>query len=82
MRPIASFSAMFVWAVLIIAIVGVAVSVAQGMQVPSVAWAIVAGGAAAALMRLQCRQADNIRALKAARARREHTANRGKNDHT
>lgn len=82
MRPIASFSAMFVWAVLIIAVVGVAVSVAQGMRVPSVAWAIVAGGAAAALIRLQCRQADNIRALKAARARREHTANRGKDDHT
>ncbi|MCY4583967.1 MAG: hypothetical protein OXE50_14410 [Chloroflexi bacterium] len=82
MRPISSFSAMFLWATLIIAVVGVAVSLTQGAWVPSVAWAIVAGGAAAALMRVQCRQADNIRALKAARARREHSANRDKNDHT
>ncbi|BDQ24124.1 hypothetical protein RQN9TF_33215 (plasmid) [Rhodococcus qingshengii] len=40
MRPIASFSAMFVWAILLIAVVGIAVSLTQGAWAPTVAWAI------------------------------------------
>ena len=64
MKPIASFGAMFLWAVLLIAGVGVAASLTQVEWVPVLAWAIVAGGAAAALIRLR-RQVGGTRALDA-----------------
>ncbi len=79
MKPIASFSAMFLWAVLLIAIVGIAGSLTQVMWIPALAWVIVAGGAIAGLMRLHRGRTGSTRALKAARARREHRANRDKN---
>ncbi|MFF1555567.1 hypothetical protein ACFVX3_31560 [Rhodococcus erythropolis] len=76
MRPITSFSAMFLWAVLLIASVGVGVNVAQSMWVPALAWTIVVGGAIACLIRLQHRRAVSTRVLKAARGQREQRANR------
>ncbi|MGK2241694.1 MAG: hypothetical protein ACI9JD_004270 [Rhodococcus sp. (in: high G+C Gram-positive bacteria)] len=81
MKPVASFSAMFLWAILLIAVVGIAVSLTQVEWVPVLAWAIVAGGAAAGLVRLQHRQVGGTRALDA-RERRERRADRRRNDHT
>ena len=78
MKPIASFSAMFLWAILLIAVVGVAVSLSQMTRIPALSWAIVTGGAAGGLIRLQHRQGGNARAPKAVRTRRPH---RAKNNH-
>jgi hypothetical protein len=80
-RPIASFSAMFVWAILLIAVVGIAVSLTQGAWAPTVAWAIVASAAAAGLIRLRHRQIGSTRTLRAVPARRIHRAKHDKNDH-
>lgn len=61
MKPVARFIALFLWAILLIAIVGIAVSLAHMVWLPLLAWAIVAGGAAAGLIRLQHRPAGSTR---------------------
>ncbi|WP_195849641.1 hypothetical protein [Rhodococcus sp. AQ5-07] len=76
MKPIASFSATFLWAILLIAVVGITVSLTQMAWISALAWAIVAAGTAAGLIRLQHRHAGNTRARKAARTRRQHRATR------
>lgn len=80
MKPVASFSAMFLWAILLIAGAGIAVNLTQVEWVPVLAWAIVAGGTAASLIRLH-RQVGSTRALHA-RERRERRADRRRNDRT
>lgn len=80
MKPVARFIALFLWAILLIAIVGVAVSLAHMGWVPLLSWAIGVGAAIAALIRLHRGRTGSTHALKAARARREHRANRNRND--
>lgn len=63
MKPVASFSAMFLWAILLVALVGITVNLTQVEWVPVLAWTIVACGAAAGLVRLQHRQVGGTRAL-------------------
>lgn len=80
MKPITSVTAMFLWAVLIIAIVGAAVSLSQSMWVPNIAWAIVAIGTAGGLRRQHHRGTGGARAPQAASARLEHGTNRDRTD--
>lgn len=81
MKPVASFSAMFLWAILLIAVVGIAVNLTEVAWVPVFAWVIVAGGAAAGLILLQHRQVGGTGALHS-RVRRERRIHRRRNDHT
>lgn len=61
--------------------VGITVSLTQMAWISALAWAIVAAGTAAGLIRLQHRHAGNTRARKAARTRRQHRATRKEQSH-
>ncbi|KLN70445.1 MULTISPECIES: hypothetical protein [Rhodococcus] len=82
MTPLTKFSAMFLWSVLLIAVVGIAVGLAHSMWVATLAWLIVAGGASACLIRLQQRRAVRTRGVKSARGQREQRAHRDRHDGT
>ena len=79
MKPIAKFSALFLWPVLLIAVTGIAGSLAHSVGTATLVSAIVAGGAAACLIRLQRWRAVSTRALKTTRVQREQRAYRDRN---
>ena len=82
MTPLTKFSAMFLWSVLLIAVVGIAVGLAHSMWTATLTLLIVAGGASAGLIRLQQRRAVRTRGVKSARGQREQGAHRDRHDGT
>lgn len=82
MRPITSFSAMILWAILLIAIAGIVVNLVQSMWVPSISWAILTAGTTACLTCQRLRRTDSLSMLKHTRAQRVQHDKKNESNHT